>query len=110
MEVAQSFGGLIFGFWFYKKLSHPFQFRNKLPNIRFMIIEILPSLRLKLKNYIIHLHHWILLSGVLTTLMMTTSGLTQLILIKSFCLGGIIQGLSYHDRFKIIFKSKIRSS
>jgi|SRR3989344_841200 len=105
MEVIQSIGGIAFGFWFYKIFSHPLELKKKIPKIRFLkTVEILPNLRIHLKRHILHVHHWIFLSAIFILLLVITSSFTQLLLIKSFCFGGIVQGLRYKDRFRIIFK------
>ena len=68
-------------------------------------MEFLPSLKIRLKNHIIHIHHWIFLSAIFVVLITFTAGFAQLLFFKSFCLGGIIQGITYSDRFKIIIKN-----
>lgn len=105
MEVIQSIGGIAFGFWFYKIFSHPLKLKKIVPKIRFFkTVEILPSLRIRLKRRILHIHHWIFLSAVFALLLIITSSFSQLLLAKSLCLGGIIQGFTFKDRFTILTK------
>lgn len=102
MEAIESFSGIAAGFWFYHLLSHPFKLKNKLPQIKIKALEILPNLKIKLRKHVIHIHHWIFLSLAFTILIAMTTSFAQLLLVKSFCLGGIIQGFTYGDRFKIL--------
>src|SRR3990170_5112177 len=94
MEAIQSFGGIAVGYWFYHLLTQPLKFKNKLPKIKIKALEFLPSLKIRLKNRIIHIHHWIFLSAIFVFLLTATTGFAQLLLFKSFCVGGIIQGFT----------------
>lgn len=102
MEAIESFGGIAAGFWFYHLFSQPLKLKGKLPKIKIKALEVLPSLQIKLKKHIIHIHHWIFLSVAFAVLITATTSFAQLLLVKSFCLGGIIQGFTYSDRFKIL--------
>ena len=105
VEAIQSFGGFAAGYWFYHLLTQPLKFKNKLPQIKIKALEFLPNLKIRLKNHIIHIHHWIFLCAIFVVLLTATTGFYQLLLFKSFCVGGIIQGFTYSDRFKIIIKN-----
>ena len=64
-------------------------------------IGIVPSLRFSYKQYIIHIHHWIwgcLLLLVLFALDYYSD------FIYGFLIGLIIQGLTYRDFYKVIYK------
>lgn len=105
MEGIEGIGGILFGYGFTRVLSHPnYNLKLKLPNIRFKAVEILPNLKIRLKRHILHIHHWIFLSAIFGGLIIASSSFTQLLLVKSFCLGGIIQGVCYKDRFRILIK------
>ena len=105
MEAIQSIGGLAVGYWFYHLLTQPLKFKSKVPKIKIKAFEILPNLKIRLKKNIVHIHHWIFLSAIFVVLLTITTGFAQLLLFKSFCVGGIIQGFTYNDRFKIIIKN-----
>jgi len=106
MEAVQGVGGLVVGYWIYNLFSHPLKFKSKIPSIRFKLIELLPNLKINLKKKIIHVHHWILLSVVVALLIIYTSSFAHLLIVKSFFIGGIIQGFTFKDRFKIILNNR----
>src|SRR4030043_783637 len=108
MDQAFGVSGLIFGYSLCRLISHPrYNFKTKIAKLSFKFIEILPNLRIKLRKRILHIHHWIFLAISFIVLSWLTSSFTQLILLKSFCLGGILQGIAYQDRFRIIIKQNI---
>lgn len=100
------------GFLVYKKLSIPksrlFHSHHLVPNVEIKHIEILPCLRIPLgkgrfggKRHL-HIHHWIYLGLLLVISLFIDNRLTgNLSLVNGLCLGGIAQGLTYHDRFKL---------
>jgi len=105
MEVAQGILGISFGYSLWLLLSHPSKFlKNKLPEIKLKSVQFLPNFRIKIKQKLFHIHHWIFLILILGILIYTTNSFTQLLLLKGFILGGAIQGITYKDRFKILIK------
>ncbi|MEK9147062.1 MAG: hypothetical protein AAB639_02600 [Patescibacteria group bacterium] len=104
METVESLGGIVTGFWFYHLFSQPLKLQDRLPKIKIKTLEVLPNLKIRLTKRTIHIHHWVSLSIAFAILITATTGFTQFLLVKSFCLGGIIQGFTYSDRFKIITK------
>ena len=95
-KYFKNFIELIIGFSFFKFLSGEKCGQNtnlfKLTGICFT-----DSLKITLNNStIIHLHHWILL----TIIIYFKPSLMY------FCLGGIIQGLTYNDWYQIIYVKK----
>lgn len=61
------------------------------------------SMKFAVKNYIIHLHHWFLMSVVLIMLWFFNvySGL-----ILGFVAGTIIQGLTYRDFYRLVYRKR----
>jgi len=102
METIQGIGGLAFGFWFSRFLSDPLMVKNRLPVIRVSLIEFLPNFKIRLQKYIVHIHHWMFLSIVFGFLLVISSSFSHLLLVKSLCLGSIIQGFTFKDRFRIV--------
>lgn len=104
MEGIQGLGGILLGFSFFRFFSIPGSKINKrLPSLKIHIIELFPRFKINFKNKALHIHHWILLS-VVFVLLLTFTGFTQLLIFKSLCIGGIIQGFTFKDRFTIIHK------
>jgi len=108
MEILRAILAALLGFGIYVLFSHPKYQKKRVPRIRLGKIQILPNLRIKLKSGTVRLHHWIILSAILGFLNHTAQGLSSLIFIKLFAIGGIIQGLTFRDRFKIFWKKPIR--
>ncbi len=112
MEAIQGIAAATLGFWFYTVFTHPNKFLNsKIPKIKLKAVEFLPNLRIKIKKNTIWVHHWISLSIILAILTFKAVDFTHLLIVKSFILGGAIQGITFKDRFKILQKtSLIRSN
>lgn len=76
---------------------------NRLPTLRIGNLEILPNFRLHIKNTTIWFHHWFYLSVVIIGAVVLYDNLMHYTTLKaaaSASVGGIIQGLTYPDRFK----------
>jgi hypothetical protein len=76
---------------------------NRLPTLRLWNIEFLPCFRIHVKDSTIWLHHWLYLSIIILGSALLYDNLMHLTSIKvatGASLGGIIQGLTYPDRFK----------
>ncbi len=126
METLQAVFGVGLGFWFYQLFSSPSHkfyldkihpnLAKKLRSIKYKIyfravpslktkrIQLLPAVRIRIRGHSIWLHHWITLTIILGVLIHETNSFTQLLLVKSFCIGGAVQGILYKDRFKVINK------
>ncbi|MBS3903577.1 MAG: hypothetical protein KGZ30_04380 [Anaplasmataceae bacterium] len=59
------------------------------------------SIRFSIKNYVVHLHHWFIAS---TTGVFLFLGEVERLVIYAFLLGIIIQGLTYRDFHRLIYK------
>jgi hypothetical protein len=59
------------------------------------------SLRIKVKEYVLHVHHWLCASVALVVLPPDVGNKT---VIEAFLVGIIIQGLTYRDFYKVVYK------
>lgn len=62
-------------------------------------IHISTSLKFKIYNFIIHIHHWLILIGLYLFFYSVDYNLCSLL-----CIGGIIQGIvCYDDWFRVVY-------
>jgi len=94
----------ILGFSLYVLFTHPKYLKKRIPKVSAGGIQILPCLKINLKNQTIHFHHWIFLSIILGFLSYVARGIDHLFYVKFFTLGAIIQGFSFKDRFQVFIK------
>lgn len=94
-------GGI--GYSFFKAASSPSSsLHKKLPEERIKNLEVFPYLKISRKDKVLHIHHWLYLSLLYTLLFLKKRGLLRSRIINGLLLGGILQGLSYKDRFHIV--------
>lgn len=76
--------------------------------------QIAPHINFQSKNHVIHFHHWMIFSPLYVVAQTGDHGIISAGIIKGLLIGGIIQGVLYRDRFRIVFKhheySKIKQS
>ena len=102
MDAIEGLTGVILGFAIFRFFSLPeSKLNTKLPKVRLFFVQLFPRFKIRLNKYFLHVHHWMLLSAVLAVLTLTSS-FAHLLIIKTLCLGGIIQGITYKDRFSLI--------
>lgn len=75
--------------------------KQKLPEAGIKNVEILPNVRIKRKNKIYHIHHWMFFSVFYASFMLIRRPFTGKKFINGFVLGLIFQGISYKDRLQI---------
>lgn len=99
----------IFGYFLNRLISnHGTKFNKRLPNIKFKMIQLSPSQQINFRNKTIHLHHWVSYSVLLViTITFVSGGLLDILYIKGFFLGGIVQGLTFPDWRKIVYRKDI---
>jgi uncharacterized membrane-anchored protein len=61
------------------------------------------SIRIKVKEYVLHVHHWLCASVALVVL---PANLGHRTIIEAFLIGMIIQGLTYADFYKVVYKPR----
>jgi hypothetical protein len=85
--------------------SHPKSFKHKLPHLRIRFIEFSPNIKVKIRSYEIHLHHWFIVSVVFITCSMFPNNILESHLyLQGLLLGVFGQGLTYRDRFSFVHK------
>jgi hypothetical protein len=57
--------------------------------------------RVKVKDYTVHVHHWLYASMALVVLPSSTDHKT---IIEAFLVGVIVQGMTYRDFYKVVYK------
>lgn len=101
MEFFEAAFATIFGYKLYRLITHPKKLKSKMPKISIGPIKITPNFQIKFKNRTIWIHHWIWMSAALALLNHLAKGMENLLLVKFFTVGGIIQGFTFADRFHI---------
>ena len=85
----------IIGFLIYHFGSAP---KTGQPNRLDKYIGFSTSLRFNIyEDYILHIHHWLYLCFIL----FVASGNS---IVQAFCVGGIIQGLTYNDWYQVFYR------
>ena len=105
-ENAKIAAGSALGYFLFWLASHPTRspLRKRIPQTQYKSISILPEIKIARKNKEYHLHHWFNISTLYLLIYLKKKRLPHSKFINGLMLGGIIQGLSYKDRFKIIKK------
>jgi hypothetical protein len=89
--------------------SHPkSRVTKKMPHTRIKRVEILPNLRIEVKNRFVHIHHWMLITPVYLFVQTKGSGILQSDLLHGFLIGGIVQGLMFKNSLKLIYPLTFR--
>lgn len=104
MEILEAIFAAIVGFNVYNILTHPKKLKSKMPKIGKGAIQIWPNFQISFKKHTIWIHHWISTGLILTYINHISHGADNLEFIKFFAIGGIIQGISFKDRFNIFVK------
>lgn len=107
MEYLSIIPATALGYLASRTISHPTsKIRRKMPNIKTKRVQVFPVLRIKVFGRVIHLHHWIYFSVILTVSFFVSLGIVDYIVTKGILLGGIIHGLTLPKRHrKIIYKN-----
>ncbi|KKQ80479.1 MAG: hypothetical protein UT01_C0011G0021 [Candidatus Daviesbacteria bacterium GW2011_GWA1_38_7] len=100
----------ILGFVLFSIITHPKSFIwNKLPTYKKGKIQVFPSIRLLIRDRIIHLHHWFNFAILLLVAQLTDIGFLNHNLTQGILIGGMIQGLTDPHSRKLIYKKLKRS-
>lgn len=78
--------------------------KKKLPEKKIKSLQILPNIKLERKDKVYHFHHWMVLSSFYFPLLIKKGNFLKHKFLHGVVLGGIVQGLSFKDRFNIIYK------
>lgn len=102
-DIMQLFASGTAGFSLFFLTSHPRSpLRRRLPTKKVGKIHVLPSIRMTVRNKDIHFHHWFNLAVLYLILLGTSSKFVQHEVLQGFLLGGIVQGLTFKDCFRIV--------
>lgn len=86
-------------------ISHPrSKIYKNIPRVKVKNVDVLPNLRIKRKEKIYHIHHWLYWSSLYAYLLLRKKRILKKTFLHGFIVGGILQGLAYKDRFKVIHK------
>ncbi len=101
--IAETLIGLVLGFSFFWLTSHPEKspVRRKIPAKRYKNLHYLPEIKIEHKDRHYHLHHWAIF-GISYLPLLLLRKRAKLNILHGFFIGSILQGLTYHDRFKFI--------
>lgn len=98
-------GGVV-GFIAFTLTSHPKSpICRKIPQKKFSRFHISPEIKVELKNKFIHFHHWIIFIGIYALILTVEKGFLQQDMFQGFVIGSIAQGLTYEDRFMLVYSS-----
>lgn len=110
MEFLLALPATLLGYATLRLTSNPQgKLRNKLPAYKLGFLQISPEIKIHAFDTTIHFHHWVNLSILLVLSIYLSYGILDTMFAKAFLIGGILQGLRYPDRHKIIYrKPKIK--
>lgn len=98
-------GGVV-GFSFFQLTSHPKSPVNRrIPQKKVGRFHITPEVKLQLRNTFIHFHHWLIFGGIYLFIQTTEKAFFHSDVVQGFVIGSIAQGLTYEDRFMVIYNS-----
>ncbi len=94
--------GATMGYSLFWLFSNPrSKVKNRLPTKKIRNISLLPNIKLQRRDTQYHLHHWMNLMFLYGLVHLKKRGFLRSKVVTGFLVGGILQGLSYSDRFTI---------
>lgn len=107
MSLPQLLLGGGVGFLLFWLTSHPTSpVHRRLPRRTYKTHHVVPHVKIAHKNRQYHIHHWMQLLVVYGYLWLRKRHLLRHKILHGFILGSILQGLSYKDRFKIVYRQE----
>lgn len=101
--MLEAFVGGIISFVVLTLFTHPkSKINKKLPDKKIRNVQVFPRINVSARNRVFHFHHWIMLTPVYLFL----HNLTHSDILNGAILGGIIQGLLFKDRFKVMSRKE----
>lgn len=105
MELMSIVPATVLGYTTFHLTKYPHgRVGKKLPKVKLKAIELSPSFKLNFRNHTIHFHHWMNLMILLAISVPMTGFFWDSAFAKAFMVGGIVQGLTFKDRNKIIMR------
>lgn len=96
--------GIGAGFSFFWLISHPKSgVKKKFPQKNIKNFHFSPNIKIIKDNKVYHFHHWLIFSFVYLPLLVTKRDFLKYKAIHGFILGSIIQGLTFKDRFSLVY-------
>ena len=95
MEIIPFLPAAAAGYYTMRVVTHPTKsrIRRKMPKIAVKRLEVLPHIRIRVGDRVIHFHHWFNFSVLLVVSAFVTSAFLDSIYTRGFLTGGIVQGL-----------------
>lgn len=99
------FGGIL-GFSLFTLTSHPKSpVGKRIPQRKIKNIQISPEIKFEISDRFVHIHHWVLFTSLYLITNTTEKVFLHSDVVQGFMLGSIAQGLTYEDRFMLIYRS-----
>ena len=110
--MVETLVGGVLGFSLFTLTSHPKSPINKKLPAKTLTrrVHVTPAVKLELKNRFIHLHHWFIFTSLYVGAHLSEKAFLHSDVVQGFMLGSIAQGLTYEDRFMLVYhatRSKI---
>jgi len=97
--------GVVASFIIFTIASHPrSKINKKLPDKKIKNFQFFPRITVSIRNRMIHFHHWLLLTPFYIWVQNAEKGLFHSDMVQGLVLGGIMQGLMFKDRFRLVVK------
>ncbi len=105
MDLLLFFASIFPGFFLCRLISdeNKSTFARRVPEIKLWRLQILPSIRIFVKGRVVHVHHWVSLTIILTVTLVINAGFLDMTFLKGAMFGGILQGLTFPDKLNIIY-------
>ncbi|HSX40141.1 MAG TPA: hypothetical protein VLF68_00865, partial [Candidatus Saccharimonadales bacterium] len=100
--------GSVLGYAFFHLGSHPTKspLKRRLPKKQIRNYSYFPNIHINREDRYYHLHHWMVLSSLYLPVLLTRlrkKNIFKYKLTHGFLLGSILQGLTYNDRFRVVY-------
>lgn len=106
MDLLTFLPATFLGYKFFKVVSDDRRssVAKQIPQIKIWRFQFSPNLRVFVRGRVIHMHHWINLSILLTFTFFLNMGVMDYMFTKGLMVGGILQGLTFPDFKNIVYR------
>lgn len=77
---------------------------KKLPEVKIKNVQITPSIKIHFRKRTVWLHHWVNCAILLAIAIPVNNGILDATVTKGLLIGGILQGLTFKDARRIVYK------
>lgn len=107
MDLLTFLPATFLGYKFFKVVSDDRRstVAKQRPQIKIWRFQFSPNLRVFVKGRVIHMHHWINLSILLTFTFFLNMGFMDYMFTKGLMVGGILQGLTFPDFKNVVYRA-----